>query len=85
MVTTAQKNGVVFTPEEANSAVNYFEAELKRRPPSSQNDIDHAFDVSREKSKEVRLAALQSKREAFIRAKVKANIMAGVTKYKYIV
>tara|TARA_R110002050_G_scaffold296738_1_gene457059 strand:- start:417 stop:2963 length:2547 start_codon:yes stop_codon:yes gene_type:complete len=82
MVTTAQKNGVVFTPEEANSAVNYFEAELKRRPPSSQNDIDHAFDVSREKSKEVRLAALQSKREAFIRAKVKANIMAGVTKYK---
>ena len=82
MTRTAQNKGIVFSEEEAKTVARYFQAELKRRPPSSQNDVDHAFNIAREKATDMRLAALQSKKEALLRAKHKANIMANVKSYK---
>lgn len=82
MTKTAQDRGVAFSVEESKTVAKYFEAELKRRPPSSQNDVDNALNVAMEKAREVRLVALQSKKEALLRAKHKANIMAHLKKYK---
>lgn len=82
MTKTAQDRGVAFSVEESKTVAKYFEAELKRRPPSSQNDVDNALNVAMEKAREVRLVALQSKKEALLRAKHKANIMAHIKKYK---
>ena len=69
MTKTAQDRGVAFSVDESKTVANYFEAELKRRPPSSQNDVDNALNVAMEKAREVRLVALQSKKEALLRAK----------------
>ena len=82
MTKTAQDRGVAFSVEESKTVAKYFEAELKRRPPSSQNDVDNALNVAMDKAREVRLVALQSKKEALLRAKHKANIMAHLKKYK---
>ncbi len=82
MTKTAQDRGVAFSVEESKTVAKYFEAELKRRPPSSQNDVDNALNVAMDKAREVRLVALQSKKEALLRAKHKANIIANLKKYK---
>jgi len=80
MLQQATDRGVQLSNQEAETMVKYFDRQLKQKSPKSQNDIDRAFDVARETVREMRIVALQSKKEALLRAKHRANITAAISK-----
>ena len=80
MLQLAKDKGIQLATQEAETMVKYFDRQLKQKSPKSQNDIDRAFDVARETVREMRIVALQSKKEALLRAKHRANITAAISK-----
>ena len=81
VINLAKERGLEIPDEELDLLIKNFEGELKRRSIKSSADQELAFDIARNNTTEMRLAARQAKREALIKASRRNNINARLDAY----
>jgi len=81
VINLAKERGLEIPDEELDLLIKNFEGQLKRRSIKSSADQELAFDIARNNTTEMRLAARQAKREALIKASRRNNINARLDAY----
>ena len=73
--------GLEVPANEAEDLVKEFEKQLKKRKSRSERDVTIAFEYAIERTKDLRLAARQAKREAIINKVREADIIRRMKSY----